>query len=157
MKPQAIECREVSVASEQFAHCRAIRMEVFVAEQQVPADEEMDELDSVAVHVLALAAGQPVGTGRLILEEDGFARIGRMAVLRPYRGQGVGSAILAQLMDLARERGVAIARLAGQLHAIPFYERFGFVAYGDVFEEAGIQHRMMERNIDEARFSHGEN
>lgn len=142
-----MDCRVISSASAEFAHCRAVRMEVFVGEQQVPPEEEMDELDDAAVHVLALLDGQPVGTGRLILEDGGTARIGRMAVLQPFRGRGLGGAILRRLMDLARERDVRVVRLAGQLHAIPFYEHFGFVAYGDVFLDAGIEHRMMEQAI----------
>lgn len=140
-----IDCCVVSSTATEFARCKAIRMEVFVGEQHVPPEEEMDDLDEVAIHVLALLDGQPVGTGRLILEDDGTARIGRMAVLKPHRGRGVGGAILLHLMEIARERDVRVVRLAGQLHAIPFYERHGFTAYGDVFLDAGIEHRMMER------------
>ena len=105
-------------------------MDVFVVEQRVPPEEEMDELDAEAIHVLAFLDGEPGGTGRLLLGEDGTARIGRMAVLEPYRYRGVGSAILLKLMDIARERGVRNVTLAGQLHAIPFYERFGFELTG---------------------------
>src|SRR4051812_36863871 len=101
-----IECRILSSTDEAFAHCRAIRMEVFVGEQRVPVEEEMDDLDAVAVHVLALVDGEPVGTGRLILEDTENARIGRMAVLKARRGEGIGVAILQRLTDIARERGV---------------------------------------------------
>jgi ElaA protein len=142
-----IECQVLSSTDEAFAHCQAIRMEVFVGEQRVPPNEEMDELDAVAVHVLALVDGQPVGTGRLILQDSETARVGRMAVLKPRRGAGVGSAILLRLMEIARERGIRTVTLAGQLHAIPFYERFGFVAHGDVFLDAGIEHRTMDRAL----------
>lgn len=142
----SIECRAIS-GSNEFARCAAIRTEVFVVEQRVPPEEEMDELDRDAVHVLAWLDGTPVATGRLILEADARARIGRMAVLRPYRRKGVGSAVLEKMMAIARERGVRTVSLAGQLHAITFYERFGFVARGDVFVEAGIEHRMMEREL----------
>jgi argininosuccinate lyase len=141
-----IECRVISGQTE-FARCAAIRTEVFVVEQRVPPEEEMDELDHDAIHVLAWLDGAPVATGRLIVGEDAHAKIGRMAVLRPHRRQGVGSAVLMKLMEEARRRGVRQVSLAGQLHAIPFYERFGFVARGDVFVEAGIQHRMMDRDI----------
>jgi len=142
----AIECRVISGPTE-FARCAAIRTEVFVVEQRVPPEEEMDELDRDAVHVLAWLDGAPVATGRLIYGEDAHAKIGRMAVLRPHRGRGVGSAVLMKLMEIARERGVHEVSLSGQLHAIPFYERFGFVARGDVFVEAGIEHRWMEREL----------
>ena len=144
----SIDCRVIS-GPDEFAPCAAIRTEVFVVEQHVPPHEEMDELDREAVHVIALRGGIPVGTGRLVWAEDGTARIGRMAVLRPYRRQGVGSAVLMKLMEVAREQGARRVTLAGQLHAIPFYERFGFVARGDVFAEAGIEHRVMDREIDQ--------
>src|SRR5688572_6410940 len=132
MTPTEIECRVVATPDE-FAACAAIRMEVFVREQQVPADEEMDDLDAISVHVLARCDGEPVGTGRLIPGADDHAKIGRMAVLKPYRGRHVGSAIMDHLLDVARETGVRHVSLAAQLHAISFYERFGFVAHGPVF------------------------
>jgi predicted GNAT family N-acyltransferase len=143
-----IECRILSSADEDFTHCQAIRMEVFVGEQRVPVEEEMDELDAAAVHVLALADGEPIGTGRLILADAETARIGRMAVLKARRGEGIGGAILQRLIDVARERGVRKLTLAGQLHAISFYERFGFAAHGDVFLDAGIEHRTMDRTLN---------
>jgi predicted GNAT family N-acyltransferase len=141
-----IECRVVD-SPEEFAHCAAIRMDVFVREQHVPAEEELDDLDAVSVHVLAHSGGEPVGTGRLIPGEAGKAKIGRMAVLQPFRGLGVGSAVMTQLMDVARKRGFTHLSLAAQLHAVPFYERFGFIAHGPVFLEAGIEHRDMDRDI----------
>lgn len=144
-----IECRIIS-GHDEFAHCASIRTQVFVGEQHVPPEIELDELDAVAVHVLALVDGQPVGTGRLVVNDDGSARVGRMAVLRPHRYRGVGSAVLEALVEFARQRGVERVVLAGQVHAIPFYERFGFVANGDVFEEAGIEHRWMERGLQKA-------
>jgi predicted GNAT family N-acyltransferase len=142
-----IECLLVETP-EQFAHCAAIRMEVFVREQQVPADEEMDDLDAVSVHVLARADGVPVGTGRLIPLPEGKAKIGRMAVLRDHRGSGVGSAVMERLLEVARQRDVHRVSLAAQLHAIGFYERFGFEAHGPVFLDAGIEHRDMERALE---------
>jgi ElaA protein len=107
----------------------------------------MDDLDAISVHVLAEFDGKPVGTGRLIPVGDRKGKIGRMAVLKPYRGRGVGSAVIARLMVVAAERGMRTLSLAAQLHAIPFYERFGFVAHGDVFLDAGIEHREMERPV----------
>jgi len=141
-------CRIVRFESEDFGRCADIRAEVFVREQHVPPELEMDELDADAVHILALLDNAPVGTGRLIVAMDGTAKIGRMAVLLPQRRRGVGRAILLQLMDEAKVHGARKVSLAGQLHAIPFYERFGFVADGDIFLDAGIEHRMMERALD---------
>ena len=120
-------------------------MEVFVQEQGVPEAEEIDGLDPGAIHVLATLDGAPVATGRLVLESNGRGRIGRMAVRRVHRGQGVGTAVLEFLLELARQHGINQVSLAAQLHAIRFYERLGFTAEGEVFLDAGISHRMMTR------------
>lgn len=117
-----------------------IRRAVFIVEQRIPEELEWDEHDQDAVHVLVEAAdGTPIGTGRLI----GGGRIGRMAVLAPWRGRGVGSAILESLVDAACGAGYAELRLHAQTHALAFYARMGFVAHGDEFMEAGIPHREM--------------
>eukprot|EP01133_Synstelium_polycarpum_P022141 gene22141-26572_t len=118
-------------------HATAIRFEVFVDEQKVPAEIELDDMDAVCLHAVAYDdAGNPVGTGRLL--PDGH--IGRMAVRQPGRGTGVGGAILTLLMDKARERGDAAVVLNAQTVAAPFYARHGFVQQGEQFEEAGIAH-----------------
>lgn len=117
-----------------------VRYAVFVDEQKVPADIELDEFDPVSLHALAFdAEGRVLGTGRLL--PDGH--IGRMAVLRQARGIGVGSALLQALMQAARARGDREVLLSAQTHAIPFYGRFGFVAKGEEYDDAGIPHRMM--------------
>ncbi len=141
-----IDCRVVTTP-EEFAHCAAIRIEVFVDEQHVPPEEELDDLDAISVHVLAHVAGEPVGTGRLIPVGEFHGKIGRMAVRQSHRGHGVGAAIMRLLMDVARERGMRSLSLSAQLHALGFYERFGFQAHGEVFLEAGIEHREMERAL----------
>ncbi|MPZ13304.1 MAG: GNAT family N-acetyltransferase [Chloroflexi bacterium] len=143
----SVICRVISAEHADFVTCAAIRTEVFVHEQGVPLHEELDELDADAAHVLAEHHTEAVGTGRVYMQDAETARIGRMAVLKSHRGQGVGTAILFRLMEIARERGAQRARLAGQLHAIPFYERFAFIAYGDVFVEAGVEHRWMDRAL----------
>lgn len=115
----------------------AIRFEVFVDEQKVPAEIELDDMDAVCLHAVAYDdAGNAIGTGRLL--PDGH--IGRMAVRQPGRGTGVGGAILTLLMDKARERGDAAVVLNAQTVAAPFYARHGFVQQGEQFEEAGIAH-----------------
>jgi predicted GNAT family N-acyltransferase len=122
------------------ARATAIRHIVFVEEQKVPAQIELDGFDAVSLHALAFdAQGMAVGTGRLL--PDGH--IGRMAVLRTSRGAGVGAALLRALMAAARERGLHEVQLNAQTHALPFYERFGFAAEGDEFDDAGIAHRVM--------------
>ena len=117
-----------------------VRFAVFVEEQRVPAEMELDEHDAVSLHALAVdAAGTVLGTGRLL--PDGH--IGRMAVLRQARGAGVGSALLRALLQAARDRGDREVLLSAQTHAIPFYERFGFVVDGKEYDDAGIPHRQM--------------
>jgi predicted GNAT family N-acyltransferase len=121
-----------------------VRFAVFVEEQKVPAEIELDEFDPVCLHALACDAdGRVLGTGRLL--PDGH--IGRMAVLREARGAGVGSALLRALMQAARLRGDRAVQLSAQTHAIAFYERFGFAAEGEEYDDAGIPHRMMRRAV----------
>ncbi len=117
-----------------------IRHAVFVVEQGVPVDLECDAHDPQALHLLAFTAGgQPVGTARML--RDGH--IGRMAVLPAWRGQGIGSALLHRLVQLARQQGLHSVFLHAQCHAESFYARLGFVAEGAVFQDAGIDHRCM--------------
>jgi predicted GNAT family N-acyltransferase len=119
---------------------RAVRRTVFIEEQHVPEALEWDGLDEQCCHALALAPGNvPIGTGRLTPD----ARIGRMAVAREWRGQGVGSAILQSLLETARAAGHARVELHAQVHALKFYGRHGFIARGAEFLEAGIPHRAM--------------
>ena len=117
-----------------------IRMEVFVLEQHVAPLEELDDMDAACLHAVAFdVQGRAVGTGRLL--PDGH--VGRMAVSREFRGQGLGSAILAMLVTEARGLGYHAVALHAQTHARGFYERHGFVAEGDEFEEANIPHILM--------------
>ena len=119
---------------------RLVRETVFVQEQKVPIELEWDGIDDQCLHMLAEDdQGNPVGTGRLL--PDGH--IGLMAVLGEWRGQGVGTALLRALMEEGEKRGFRELVLAAQLQAIPFYEKEGFVAEGDVFDDAGIPHRNM--------------
>lgn len=126
---------------------RGVREAVFVLEQRVPTDMEVDEDDSRSVHALARTAdGVPIGTGRL----SAGGQIGRMAVLQDWRGRGVGTMLLHTLLDQARARRLASVSLHAQRDATPFYERHGFVAEGADFEEAGIPHVTMRRMLDGA-------
>jgi len=123
---------------------RRVRDTVFGAEQRVPRELDWDGQDPDCVHVLARdARGRPVGTGRL--QPDG--RIGRLAVLKPWRGRGLGSRMLAGLVAAARRRGLARVFLHAPWPAIPFYERRGFIKAGAAFVEAGIRHVNMTREL----------
>jgi predicted GNAT family N-acyltransferase len=122
----------------------AVRTAVFVVEQGVPAEMERESRDTTANHLLAFAAGgRPVATARLL--PDG--QIGRMAVLADWRGRGLGTALLRQLVETARRRGLPRVFLHAQCRAEAFYRREGFVPEGGVFDEAGIPHRKMTREF----------
>jgi predicted GNAT family N-acyltransferase len=126
---------------------RAIRQDVFVREQSVPEPLEWDEFDAVSLHVIAEANGTAIGTGRLL--PDGH--IGRMAVLAPWRGQGVGSALFQALLDAAMAAGHGQVRLSAQVQAVDFYRRFGFATEGQDYMEAGIAHIDMRRDLTRPR------
>ena len=120
-----------------------IRFEVFVREQRVPAEIELDDMDPVSLHALAFEGARAVGTGRLL--PDGH--IGRMAILKEWRRRGVGAAILAALVEAARRRGDRELALSAQVHAVPFYRAHGFVEEGAEYEEAGIAHQAMRLSL----------
>lgn len=127
-----------------FEALRHVRETVFVAEQQVPLEEEWDEIDPQCQHVLARDAdNRPIGTGRLTPQH----KIGRMAVLKEWRGRGVGDALLLALIDAARARGWTEVGLNAQVQAMAFYARHGFEPVGPRFMEAGIEHQAMRRGI----------
>jgi len=131
--------RIVSWEDEVFT-LRAIRTAVFIHEQRVPENLEWDEFDAISLHVLAFNPdGQPVGTARLL--PDGH--IGRMAVLKEWRGKGYGSAVLQRILEELRNRHSQKAMLNAQTTAVKFYEKFGFHAYGEEFMEANIPHIKM--------------
>ena len=121
----------------------AIRQKVFIEEQGVPEDLEVDEFDPLATHALAFQKSQCIGTGRLVPLEEKCGQIGRMAVLPRYRNTGVGRAILEGLVEHAQSVGMESLILHSQVAAIPFYEKHGFEAQGDNYDEAGIPHRNM--------------
>ncbi len=123
---------------------RSIRQEVFVEEQSVPADIEWDGQDADAWHILVTVDDTPVATGRL----QPSGKIGRMAVRKKWRSQGLGSRVLSGLIGIAQRHDFDEVYLHAQSHALRFYYRQGFVARGDEFEEAGIAHRAMYRQID---------
>jgi predicted GNAT family N-acyltransferase len=137
--------------------CFAVRKEVFVGEQGVPEDIEYDAYDAGAVHVLAVREdGLPLGTGRLLHGEAAAAKtdgdlsvgsLGRLAVTKAARGLGVGAALVGAIEDAARARGLTAVDLHAQTHALGFYERLGYEAYGPEFLDAGIPHRAMRRAL----------
>ena len=126
--------------------CFEIRKAVFVAEQAVPLELELDEYDASAIHFLMRDSEtqKPLATARL-LNKSGLAKIGRVAVLRELRGQGFGMALMQAVLDEARRLGFTESILDSQTYAVPFYERLGFVAEGEEFDDAGIAHLLMRK------------
>lgn len=125
-----------------------VRTQVFVVEQGVPPEIEMDNMDARCVHAVAQDAQQRViGTGRLLPALGGTARIGRMAVYEEWRGRRVGAALLQLLMDAARRRGDREIELHAQSRAERFYLREGFTRHGEEYFEAGIAHVNMRRYL----------
>jgi predicted GNAT family N-acyltransferase len=124
----------------------SIRKRVFVEEQGVPEEMELDEFDLNARHALAYADSECIGTARLVTlsgSVGSIGRIGRMAVLPKYRCQGVGRRLLEASLKAAQSQDIKQVELHAQVSVIPFYEQFGFIAQGDVYDEAGIPHRDM--------------
>ncbi len=123
------------------ADIRLVREQVFIQEQSVPEELEWDGLDELCFHFIAWSSGgDPVGTVRLTVD----GKIGRLAVLKHWRAKGVGRALMAAVMAMARSEGNCRLYLDAQVSAIGFYEKFGFRAHGPVFDDAGIDHRRME-------------
>ncbi len=136
-----IEVLKVKTKSEKNA-AFDIRQAVFVIEQVVDPAEEYDEFDEACTHFLAIADGVACGTARWRFKAPGIIKLERFAVLKAYRGKGIGAALVkATLHDLPLADKVM---MHAQLHAIPFYKKQGFEAYGDEFDEAGIRHYAMK-------------
>ena len=139
-----------------LAEVYALRYEVFVVGQGVPAALERDELDQHCLHVVARVDGVVVGTGRLVpgrvaadgtLEAAPVATVGRLAVADAARGTGIGALLLALLEQQAALGGAPVVELHAQVHARGFYERAGYVSFGGVYSEAGIDHIGMHKQL----------
>lgn len=130
------------------ADATQVRSAVFIDEQGIAREDEWDEADRTALHAVAYnRLGQPVGTGRLLQDAPGVARIGRMAVLHQLRGAGIGRTLLNGLQDAARARGDREAVLGAQASAEGFYRRLGYQPRGEPYQDVGIAHIGMARNL----------
>ena len=127
--------------------CFDVRHAVFEVEQQIIDPPDLDEYDDDALHYLASDATGPAGCARIVAKGN-IAKIGRVAVLLPHRGKGLGARIMRVALDDARTRRFRQAELESQTHAIAFYERLGFVATGGEYEDgSGIAHRLMRADL----------
>lgn len=140
-----IEVREARGDAERVA-AFALRHEVFVVEQGVPIELELDEDDETALHLVALEGDELVGTCRIVSDGD-RAKFGRLVVARDARGAGIGSALLDEAERRARADGARQMVLTAQIAAMGLYERAGYTARGEVFLDAGIEHMTMEKAL----------
>ncbi|WP_394352106.1 GNAT family N-acetyltransferase [Rhodobacter sp. SGA-6-6] len=130
--------------TQDIATCRALRRKVFIEEQGVSEADEVDGLDDQAIHLLALVDGRPLGCARLLVQGE-TGKVGRVCVLAEARGTGLGAALMrAAVAEFRKLPGVAKVKLGAQTHALGFYERLGFTAFGPEYLDAGIPHRDMQ-------------
>lgn len=127
--------------------CLDLRRIVFIDEQNVSFEEEVDGLDDQALHLIAKMDAKPIGTARILIKDE-IAKIGRVCVLSECRGSGTGAEIIRVALKISGEQaGVRKAVLGAQIHALSFYQGLGFVAFGPVYLDAGIEHQDMEINL----------
>ena len=139
---------EIKPSEAQRVAAMTVRRVVFIEEQAVAESIEQDGRDDEASHVVVVDQHhRVVATGRILISDDGSAKIQRVAVLKTLRGEGVGRLVMEGLEHSSRTQGASIAKLASQIEAVGFYERLGYEAYGEPFYEANILHRWMKKRI----------
>lgn len=134
-------------SGESYTPCAEVRKTVFIDEQGYLPEEEFDEADKTCPHLVLFDADTPVAAGRLVLLVDGTAKLGRIAVLKPYRGRHLGAAVVEALLARARESGARRAYVSAQSYAVPFYNKFGFREYGEEYLDGRIPHRDMDMQL----------
>jgi len=138
-------------ASQELKDAQEVRRQVFIEEQGIKPEEEFDGLDQNSDHLIAYDNNVPVGTARIRYKNDVQAKLERIAVLKSYRGQGIGKGIVEASLKLAKAKGTSEVALNAQQLAVGFYERLGFQQAGEPFEEAGIPHTAMTKKLLKAR------
>lgn len=121
-----------------------IRKQVFIIEQNIPEEEEWDDQDMISDHFVVYDQDQPIATARLLQNNS----VGRVAVLKAYRGQGIGRMIMLEIIRQAHRQDRKFLHLSSQVHAISFYEKLGFSIQGDAYDECGIPHIKMQLVIE---------
>jgi len=137
---------KIATTQAEFFDLMSVRREVFINEQQVDVNLEQDELDAAAIHLIAISDHQVVGTCRIVIQGTN-GHIGRMAVLKPYRGQKIGRHLMELAEQTAKEKHLLTLDLNAQCHASAFYERLGYQVNSEIFEEANIQHQSMLKTL----------
>lgn len=145
MKDAPLTIREANYTTDEPS-LRAIRFEVFVDEQGVPPEIEMDDRDPHCIHLLAVSGDEAVGTARIDIQQSG--KVGRLAVLPDSRRLGIGRRLMERCHEIADDHGLREVWCHAQVKAVPFYQRLGYRISGDLFEEAGIDHLPMTKTLD---------
>lgn len=121
-----------------------IRKQVFIIEQNIPEEEEWDDQDMISQHFVIYDQDQPIATARLLQNHS----VGRVAVVKAYRGQGIGQMIMLEIISYAQKQRLSVLTLSSQVHAISFYEKLGFTVQGNSYDECGISHIEMTMNLN---------
>jgi predicted GNAT family N-acyltransferase len=138
-----VEVRKIKNNKELY-ECFKIRTVVFVEEQKVPAVEEIDEFEDESTHYVLIIDNKIVGTARTRII-DNYGKIQRVAILKEYRGKGFGKLLMEKIIkNLSKNKSLKYIKLGAQCYAQKFYEKLGFKAYGDIFDDAGIPHINMK-------------
>ncbi len=135
--------------SKSYAEGLRLRKEVFVKEQKVPAEEEVDEFEKDCYHLSIYDGEEAAATGRILPKSGEKVKFGRVAVAKEKRGTGLGKLVMEEMEKKTLELGYKKIILGGQLSAVPFYEKLGYTPYGDIFLDGGIEHRMMKKDLRE--------
>lgn len=128
-----------------------LRKIVFIDEQNVPTELEIDEYDKCATHFIVLNNDEVIGTARLVISNR-IGKIGRMCILKEYRNKGIGSKLINNIIEYSKNIGLEYIYLNAQINAIPFYEKNGFIIKGHEFMDAGIPHKKMFMMLDDSDF-----
>ena len=123
---------------------KLIRTQVFICEQGITEADEWDDQDLISQHFVIYDQDQPIATARLLQNHS----VGRVAVVKAYRGQGIGQMIMLEIISYAQKQGLSVLTLSSQVHAISFYEKLGFTVQGNSYDECGISHIEMTMNLN---------
>jgi len=139
---------KLAATQQELEDAFSIRKEVFIHEQHVPEEEEIDQYEDTSAHFVLYENGQPIGAGRF-RSLDGIGKVERICVLQENRKSGAGKEIMNKIEEYAKENGFASLKLNAQTHAIPFYTRLGYEIVSEEFLDAGIPHRTMKKTIQQ--------
>jgi predicted GNAT family N-acyltransferase len=137
---------EIVTTKEQLQDAFSVRRLVFVEEQQVPEEEEIDQYDDECIHFVLYNQEMPIGAGRF-RNLDGIGKVERICVLSNSRGTGAGKLIMDKIEQYAKQNNYSALKLNAQTQAIPFYSKLGYEIISDEFMDAGIPHRTMKKYI----------